>query len=231
MTAARSTEAIVARLARDLAPVRPIAPLHRQAIAIAGAWAASAAVAAGWIGLHPLVALARGAISASLLVALAVIGAAGLVLGLACRVPGRERLALAAAIGAGFGAIALAAVGFSLPGPIADTATVVQGEACSERSLVLAIPSALLAASLGLRGAPWRPRIAGIGLAVGAAALGGLLVHASCPSPSPAHWLTSHALLPLAVGAAAGWLVARYFDRRAQSARQTLVRALNAELL
>jgi hypothetical protein len=52
-----------------------------------------------------------------------------------------------------------------------------------------------------------------LGVALGATALGGLLVHLTCPSPDPWHWLLAHALAPalggLALGAAAGWLLTR----------------------
>jgi hypothetical protein len=222
MSARRSTEEVIARLANALEPVQPIAALRRQGGAIALAWAASAAVAAVWLGLHPLDAVARGAISTLLLGALALIGSASVLLGLACRIPGRERVALAAAIAAVLGALALLAIGFAVPGPIADATALSRGADCSERSLLLALPAGLLAASLAVRGAPWRSRVAGLALAVGAAALGGSLVHASCASPSPAHWLTAHALVPLAVGAATGVGVAWRFDRLAQRSRRAL---------
>ncbi|HKA15573.1 MAG TPA: hypothetical protein VKH41_11195, partial [Myxococcota bacterium] len=63
---------------------------------------------------------------------------------------------------------------------------------------------------------------AGIALALGASSLGALLIHASCPSPSAAHWLMAHALLPLPTGASVGLLVAWRLDRRAPRARRAL---------
>jgi len=228
MRAARATETVVARLARDLAPVRPVPALRRQGAAIAAVFGATAALALVWLGLHPVDALARGAISAALVCALALIGASGIALGLAGRLPGRERLALAAALGAALGGLAIAAVGFAVPDRIAGTIALEWSSDCFTRSLLLAIPSGLLAAHLCLRGAPWRPAATGVGVAIGAVALGSLLVHASCPSPSASHWLAAHALLPLAVGAAAGALVAWRFERSAQRSRAAIARALDA---
>jgi hypothetical protein len=225
MSTRRSTEEIVARLAAGLAPVRPVASLPRQALAVSAVWAASAAIAVAWLGVHPLDTIARGAISAALLGALALIGAAGLALGLAARRPGSERLASAGAIGAGLGVLAVA---LALPGPITDADTLAHSTDCFARSLLLAIPCGVLAVGFCRRGAPWRPRAAGIGVALGAVALGALLVHAGCPSPSPAHRLTAHALLPLATGASAGLLVAWRFAQHARGARRAIARTLAA---
>jgi hypothetical protein len=205
VSASRSTEELVARLAEGLEPVRPVAPLHRQVLAVAAIWAVSAAVVAAWIGLHPLAVLARGGVSAGLAGALVLLGFAGLTLGLACRVPGRERLALAAAASVALGAGAVLAVGLGLPGPVAETGPLAQ---CVERALAFAVPSGLLATLLARRGAPWRHRLAGTALAIGALSLGALLVHASCPSPSAWHGWIAHALLPLASGVPLGLLLA-----------------------
>jgi hypothetical protein len=221
MSARRSTEEIVARLADDLAPVRPVASLGVQALAVAAAFAASAAIAAAWLGVHPLDALGRGVVSAALFGALAWIGAAGVALALAARVPGREHLARGGAIGTALGVATVLAL--TLTAPLTAAETLAQGGTpCFPRSLALAIPCGALAALFSARGAPWRPRAAGIGVGLGAVALGALLVHASCPSQSPVHWLTAHALLPLATGVAAGLLVAWFFARRARAERRAL---------
>jgi hypothetical protein len=202
------TETLVTRLASDLEPVRAVSPLHRQLLAVTAIWAGSAAVVAGWIGLHPLAVLARGGISATFVWMLAIVGFAGLTLGLACRIPGRERLALAAAGGVALGTLVVIAVGLALPGFAADAGTLAQGVNCAGQSLFLAIPPGLMALVLAQRGAPWRPRVAGLGLTIGATSLGALLVHLSCLSPSPWHWWLAHALVPLAVGVLVGLLVA-----------------------
>jgi hypothetical protein len=227
MSAARPTEAVVARLARDLAPVRPMPALRRQAAAIAAAFAATTGLALVWLGLHPIDALARGGVSAVLACALALTGAGGLALGLAGRVPGSERIALGAGIAAALGVLAIAAVGFAVLDPIAAALAHEWQSDCTVRSLLLAIPPGVAAARLSLRGAPWRPAATGLALALGAAALGSLLVHTACPSPSASHWLAAHALLPLAVGSAAGVLAAWRLARSAERSRAAIARALD----
>jgi hypothetical protein len=194
----RSSEALVARLAATLEPVRPIRPLHRTLLAVAGVWGATAFVVASWLGLHPVAVLARGEISTAFAAALAGIGVAGLTLGFACRVPGRERLAWTAGAG------------------------IVLGLA------LLAIPSGALATALARRGAPWRPRVAGLGLALGATCLGGLLVHLSCPSPSPWHWLLAHVLAPLAAGLPLGLATGGLLDRLSRGSRRAADRLREA---
>lgn len=213
MSARRTTEDLVARLAEDLEPVRPAAPLHRQVLAVAAIWVASAAIVAAWPGLHPLDVLERGRVSATLLGVLALVGFAGLTLGLACRIPGRERVALAAARGAAVGAGVALAGGLVLPGSIAEVRPFAQCFDCVGRSLLLAVPSGVLATFLAFRGAPWRPRAAGLGLAIGAVSLGALLVHLSCPSPSAWHWLIAHVFIPLSAGVLVGLLVAWVLQR------------------
>ena len=229
MSSARlSTEALVARLADELAPVRAIPPQHRQLLAVTAIWAGSAAFVAGWLGLHPLAVLARGGISTTFVWVLALVGFAGLTLGLACRIPGRERLARAAAGGVAIGVLVVSGVGLVLPGSAADAGTLAQGMNCVGESLFLAIPSGMMALVLALRGAPWRPCVAGLGLTIGATSLGALLVHLSCPSPSPWHWWLAHALVPLAVGVLVGFLVAWVLERLGLRSQIATSRVLEA---
>lgn len=227
MSMSRSTEELVARLVEDLEPVRAVAPLHRQVLGVAAIWAVSAAGVAAWLGLHPLAVLERGQISTTFTWVLALVGFSGLTLGLACRIPGRERFALAAARGVALGVIVVVAVGLVLPGSLADAGTVAQCLDCIGRSLFLAVPSGLLAMVLALRAAPWRPRVAGLGLAIGAVSLGALLVHLSCPSPSPWHWLVAHALVPLVSGVPVGLLVAWVLHRLGRRSRLSTSRLLD----
>lgn len=212
MTPGRSSEDFIARLARDLEPVRPVAALRQQLLAVAAIWGASALVVAGWLGLHPLAVLGRDALSATLAVVLVGVGLAGVTLGLVCRIPGQERLALASAGAVAAGVGIAAGIALVWPGVLADSG-LAQSRVCIGRSLLLALPSGALALRLALRGAPWRAVWSGLGLSVGAVALGGLLVHLSCPSPSAWHWLFAHALAPLAAavpaGLLAGWLLWR----------------------
>lgn len=228
MSVPRASEDLVARLAARLEPVRPVAALHRQVLAVAGVWAASAAAVAAWLGLHPLAVVARGGVSAGLCGALALVGFAGLTLGLASRIPGRERLALAAGGGVALGVGGALALGIFLPGALADAGPLALCMDCAGRSLLLAVPSGLLAAALALRGAPWRPHAAGLGVAVGAVSLGALLVHLSCPSPSAWHWLVAHALGPLAAGVPIGLLAAWALDRIGRRSRLASSRAFDA---
>ncbi len=214
-----TTEALVSRLADQLEPVRAVAALHRQLLAVATIWVGTAAVVAGWLGLHPLAVLARGGVSTTFTGVLALVGLAGITLGLACRIPGRERVALAAAGGVALGALVVIAIGLASQEFVAEAGALAPGMNCAGRSLFLAIPSGLWALVLARRGAPWRPRAAGLGLAIGAASLGAFLVHLSCPSPSAWHWLFAHALVPLAAGALVGLLVAWLFDRLGRRSR------------
>lgn len=207
MSDERSTERMVGRLAGDLAPVRPIAPLHRQALAVAAAWAATALAATLLFGAaHPLAVIARGPVSASFLWLLGLLAPAALVLGLASRIPGRERAAwIAAGLGAaallGLGCVALALGGGAFATPFGEC------ERCALRSVALALPAGLVAGLLARRGAPWRPGLAGAAIALGAAAAGGFLVHLGCPRTDASHWLQGHALAPIGVGAALGLAV------------------------
>jgi Negative regulator of sigma F len=172
--------------------------------------------------------IARGPISKALLVALPLLGVAGLGLGLSSRIPGRERLALAAAASAALGALGVAAIALSIPAPILDARTIAQSIECTVRALLLAIPSGLFAVRLTMRGAPWHSGAAGLGVWLGAVSLGALLVHASCPSPEASHWVTAHALLPLAGSAVLGLLFAWHLERLARRSRQGLAHGLEA---
>jgi hypothetical protein len=95
---------------------------------------------------------------------------------------------------------------------------------CAGHSLLLAIPAGLIAMVVALRGAGWRPALTGLGLATGATSLGALLVHTSCASQSPWHWLIAHALLPvlagIPIGILASWVFGRIAKRSARSAAQ-----------
>jgi len=215
----RSTEELVARLAEGLDPVRPVAPVSLQVLAVGGICVATAAALAVWLGLHPLSVLERGRISATIAAMLALLGSSGLTLGLACRIPGRERLAWGAAAVLAAGASILGTVLLALPDapvdPFAESAS------CILRSILLAAPSGLLALALALRGAQWRPWITGLALSTGAASVGGLLVHLSCPSPDAWHWLLAHALAPASAGLLLGTLAAWALEgigRRSESA-------------
>jgi hypothetical protein len=217
VNARRSSEDLVAELSGALAPVRPIPALRAQALAVAGVWAATGAALLAFAGARPVAVLARGALSAAIAADLAMIGAAAVTIGLAARVPGRERTVRAAyaalAAGAALGIALLVPLLGTQPGP----GVIAHGRRCMDRSFLLALPTAALAAALAVRGAPWHAWASAAGVTLGASALGGLLVHLTCPSPDPWHWLVAHALVPAlgggALGLAAGWLVNRRASR------------------
>ncbi len=226
MSAHRSTEEVVARLVDAIEPVRPVPTVRWQVMRVAKVWVATAAIVALWLGIHPLAVFERAGSSASVAAALALVGFAGLTLGLAIRIPGRERLAGAGALGIAMGVGILAVLGLLLPGFLGDAGALRECMDCARRSLLLAIPSGLIALALALRGAGWRPTITGIGLVIGATSLGALLVHMSCQSLDPWHWLIAHALLPVLAGLTVGVVVAAILDLLARrSARAAAKRA------
>ena len=213
MSGRRSSEELVAELAGALEPVRPILALRAQLGAVAALWLATGAALFVLAGARPVAVLARGALSAAIAADLAALGVAALALGLAARVPGRERAVRTALAALAAGGAALLALLAALLGTPADPGLFAEGRRCMDRSFLLAMPTAALAAALAVRGAPWHAWASAAGVTLGASALGGLLVHLTCPSPDPWHWLVAHALVPAfgggALGLAAGWLVSR----------------------
>jgi hypothetical protein len=215
----RSTEELVARLVEDAAPVRRIPALRSQLLRVAGAWLATAAVVALWLGLDPAAPVRRGGVSAGVAGALAIVGFAALAAGLAARIPGRERLAGGAALAAATALVS--GVGMlALTGAFGNAHWPAYLLDCSRRALAFALPAGVVALSLALRGAGWRESLAGLGLAVGAAALGALLVHMSCPSEDVWHWLLAHAALPAAGGLMLGLLAVGVLRAAAQRAER-----------
>jgi hypothetical protein len=220
----RSTEELVAGLVDAIEPVQRVSALRWQLIRVAAIWAATASLAAVWMSMHPLAVLQRSGISASIAVALTLLGFAGLTLGLALRIPGRERLASAAAGGIALGLGSIGAMALALPGSVADAGSLAQCMNCAGHSLLLAIPSGLIAMAVALRGASWRPALTGLALATGATSLGALLVHTSCPSQDPWHWLIAHALLPVLAGIPIGLLAAWILERIARRSARAVAR-------
>lgn len=223
MSSGQSTEQLVARLVDGLEPVERIPPMRWQLLRVAAIWAATVALIAVWMGVHPVAVLERGWISAGIAVALLLVGIAGLTTALAGRIPGCEHLAIGAAAGIAVGLGIVATVAVSMPGSVADVGTFAQCMDCAGRSFLLAIPSGLIAMALALRGSDWRPALTGLALGTGATSLGALLVHMSCRSENPWHWLVAHALMPvlfgITIGFLSGWIFARIAKRSAAAER------------
>jgi negative regulator of sigma F NrsF-like protein len=210
---AESPEELIAALSERLQPVRPVTALRWQISTVLAVCAATAWAVAAWLGLHPIGVVERGAISASLAGALALAGLSSLTLALAARVPGRESLVRASASGAALALAIAAGLCVALRDSVHDFGTPEQLLRCASSALLSAVPVALCASGWAMRGAPWRARSTGFAISIGAAAIGGLLIHFSCPSPMPGHWLLAHALAPLAVGACVGWLLSGLLTR------------------
>ena len=208
----KSPEELIAVLSERLQPVRPVTALRWQLLTVIAVCGASAVAVAGWLGLHPVEVVERGAVSAWLSGALGLLGISGLVLALAARIPGRESLVRVSAGGSTVALAIAAGLCVALREAIHDSGTRQEFFRCSTSALMFAVPVALCAGAWVMRGAPWRPRSTGLALAIGAAAIGGLLVHLSCPSPTPWHWLLAHAFAPLAIGACVGGVLARLLD-------------------
>lgn len=218
MTEKRSTEELVARLADEIEPVRRTPPMRGQLALVASVWCATAILAALSGGIHLPEPRGVGRLSAGVAVALSLAGFAGVTLGLAARTPGRERLARGAAVAIALGAAIVVGLAIVAAGPSGGAVILTECVRCAGRSILLATPPGAMAIRLALRGAGWRPWIAGLAVATGAASLGGLLVHLTCPSPSIRHWLVAHVFLPAIAGIALGLVAAAVLLRVARHA-------------
>lgn len=195
-----SSEALIAELTRDLAPVRRIPPPGGVGLALVGLWAAGCALS-GWLGGSGLRAGPPGALGepvfTGLLAALALAGAGGSVAAVARAVPGRERLArtgslfLALGLGLALGCAGLAwlvdASATSLPA----------AAACASHALGLGLAPAVLAFAWLARAWEPRPRAGAAVASLTAAALGACAVHLRCSLGDAGHLLLGHALGPL----------------------------------
>ena len=200
------TEELIARLARDLRPVEPLAPLYKVStrLLVATAVVVGLAAAVGIAGglLLPAAPTRSGyaSIAGHLLLAFGALAVA-----LASCVPGRERLEragyLATAAGAGT-AIAIAILLFrsAPPGGLgfvwtADTLV------CTLLSTLPALVPAVLLVEFVRSGAPHRPsRTLAFG-AVATVAFATLPGQVGCPCPGVLHGVIAHLFAPLTGGA------------------------------
>lgn len=214
----RTTEELLHELSGDLAPVRRVLPLRFAMGAVLGLWVLAVYVEWRMGGLAP----AWGPhgrwddpMYSALFVALTVAACAGLVAGLADRIPGRARLARRAgwvAGGAVLAAMASAGGDWWLYGE-GKMASLGMAGSCVLRSVVLAgLPA--LGGVLLLRNT-WGPGVqrAGVWVPVFAALLGAVAVHASCVYGGGKHMMLGHALgqsLLAAVVALLWWGASRW---------------------
>ncbi len=210
MNGSRRIEDVVARLVDEAEPVRRSPAIRTQLFRVAVVWFATGLAVSLSSGLHPVDVVERSGISAIIAVVLIVAGFAGLTSGLAIRIPGRERLARTAEFGL-LAALALVPIAWFLVSSSGARDPASPWGRCTGHSLLFSIPAGAVAFVLALRGAAFRATQTGVALSIGAVALGSLLVHASCPSPEPWHWLIEHLLGPAAlalpIGLAAGALL------------------------
>jgi hypothetical protein len=200
------TDVLIATLARELRPVRPVPRLGIQALGATAIGLAAAALLSALRGLRPdQVGMADGAwLFGALAVGLGVVGAGALAAALASARPGRERIAGIAGI-ASLGTLLLCAIPAlwllasesALPGPGVSGARELP---CLVFGLLLGLPVALVVTRLVARAAPLEPRRTALWVALGASALGTLAAHLTCRTPGGWHVVLVHPLAPL-VGA------------------------------
>jgi hypothetical protein len=196
------TETLLRELARDLAPVRPIARLRTVVVAVVGAWLLVVAVH-GLLG-GPLPVL-DGTISwrdsafLTVFAGLVLTAAGAVVTALAGAVPGREG---AARTGRGLALIGIVlATGGGLwavvaGGGIGSGLPLASSLRCMSRATALGLlPAAVICAFLA-RTFDRRPWLGAACAAAGAVSLGALAVHASCTHGGALHVLLGHSFAP-----------------------------------
>ena len=196
------TDALVAKLAADLEPVKPIAPIWQGVV---GLFLVAAFVAVGVIASQgPTPTLwahfLRDLTYAAVLVGLVAAVAGSWTGALASVVPGRELLLrLGAGIAVGGLLLGLCVAGWLTPWGSAQLEPASSLLACIGRAAGFALLPALAALGLTARGWSGRPEVT-VGLAVlGAGAAGALLVHLTCPTVEPLHALFAHVSPPILI--------------------------------
>ncbi len=198
-----NTKTLIDRLARDLAPVKPIPRLRAALVGIVALWILVGGVALAIRGLPENLAhvLATNVAFDLVLAGLVLTGVGGLVWALAASVPGREGPAnwgrffafSGVVLGAGLG-------GFAIRGEIAAPSSPFASDMiCLGWSGLIALIPGVAAVAYVARAFPThRGWILAAG-AAGATALGAIIVHLSCPYMGFRHLLFAHALAPAIV--------------------------------
>jgi hypothetical protein len=189
-------------LARELEPVRPIPPLRKVAGVVAGAFLLALLV--GWAlsdSAHGLVPAPRWSTPDFLAVLAGLVAAAGgaSLAAIAGSVPGRDEEARVGRwLGlAGLGVAVLAGCLAAFSGDGASRVGAVSSAGCFAVALGLGLAPAFLIWVFLARTLASRPRRHAAWGAIGAVALGGIVVQATCPTVGGLHMLLGHSLAPI----------------------------------
>ena len=196
------TDALVAKLAADLAPVKPIAPIWQGVV---GLFLVASLVAAGvFASQEPVPALwghfLRDLTYAAVLVGLVAAAVGSWTGALASVVPGRELpLQLGSGIAVAGLLFALCVAGWLTPWGSVQLEPASSLLACIGRAAGFALLPALAALALTARGWSGRPAVTVALGVLGAGAAGALLVHLTCPTVEPLHALFAHVSPPILI--------------------------------
>ncbi len=207
----RLTDELVADLARDLEPVRPVARLRVVSAAALALWGV-AVVLAWFLDGHAPEPEAWPWQHFVGLAGLGVAGLGGIVASLANAVPGREPTAKVGLYAMGLGVSAALAAGMS--GAWGAGSGSYQGSlGCVVRSIAIGSAPLLIAGLFVMRGAVSQFRGAACLVLVGSAGLGALAVQATCPTLTGGHVLVGHCVGPLVLAALASLPLAAVWGR------------------
>jgi hypothetical protein len=197
-------EDLIRELARDLDPVEPIPRIRTLTAGVAALWFAAATIGLAVLGLRPDLVEAtlqvRGV--AAVFAGLGLAGVGGVIAALAMGVPGREVLARGALAVAILGMVVAASIGtllFATSSPADAPVPFTADLACLTVALLVGLLPAVGVVWFAGRSVPFRPLVLVLAAAAGAASLGAITAHASCPHSEMRHLLVAHALAP-AVG-------------------------------
>lgn len=189
----QSSERLIRELTADLTPVRLLPPMHVLLGGLLLMWAAIGAASLWWSGTRSDVSemLAADKAYAAVMLGLLLAGLGGSAAALAAMIPGRDSQRLAGG--------AMGVSGIAMAGLVCINATGAWGPVEPRTDLACMVSAALLAIPLVAWMGVWASqawvmqpsRLAAIAI-FGGASMGALLVHASCPAGSHAHFLAAH---------------------------------------
>jgi hypothetical protein len=207
----RYTDELVADLARDLGPVRPVARLRVVGLSALALWCA--AVGLGWLldGQRPAPGLWSWGHFAGL-AGLGVAGLGGLAASLASAIPGREETLRRARYAMIWGVAAALAAGVSALWGV-DSQSYAGSLGCVVRSIALGVAPLLILGWFLARGAVSSQRLASCLALIGSIGLGAVAVQATCPTLTGGHVLLGHTIGPLAVAVVASFPLASVLAR------------------